>query len=130
VIIGRASNESKANKEKEILKKIEFGPLLSLQERDALVKIVREFAHLFITRHQDLPSITLEEHHIDLLEGAKPIRIRQRHLVPDKASILKAEIDKLLEGGFIIPVKNADWVLPVVIVPKKGGKWRVCVDYI
>ena len=76
-----------------------------------------------------MPSITLEEHDIDLLEGAKPVQIRQRRLAPDKATILKTKIDKLLEGGFIIPVKNTDWVSPMVIVPKKGGKWRVCVDY-
>jgi hypothetical protein len=41
----------------------------------------------------------------------------------DMSAILKAKLDKLLEGGFIVQVKNTEWVSHVVIVPKKGGKW-------
>ena len=26
-------------------------------------------------------------------------------------------------------MENAEWVSPVVVTPKKNGKWRVCVDY-
>ena len=44
-------------------------------------------------------------------------------------NILKAELDRLLEGGFITQVTNTEWISPVVIVPKKGGKWRICVNY-
>lgn len=43
--------------------------------------------------------------------------------------ILKNDLDKLLEGGFIVQVRNTEWVSLVVIVPNKGGKWRVCVNY-
>ncbi|MCO5552515.1 hypothetical protein L7F22_006027 [Adiantum nelumboides] len=32
-------------------------------------------------------------------------------------------------AGFIYPVKDSEWVSPVVVTPKKNGKWRVCVDY-
>ncbi|MCO5560935.1 hypothetical protein L7F22_014555 [Adiantum nelumboides] len=39
------------------------------------------------------------------------------------------EVNKLLKAGFIYPVTNSEWVSPVVVAPKKNGKWRVCVDY-
>ena len=42
---------------------------------------------------------------------------------------MKHEIDKLLKAGFIYPVDRAEWLSPIVIVPKKNGKLRVCVDY-
>mgnify|MGYP000361957774 CR=1 FL=1 len=42
---------------------------------------------------------------------------------------VKEEIDKLLRVGFIRPVKQATWLRPIVVVPKKNGKIRVCVDY-
>ena len=42
---------------------------------------------------------------------------------------LKIEIDRLLAVGFIYQVEYTEWALPVVIVPKKNGKLRVCVDY-
>ena len=38
-------------------------------------------------------------------------------------------MDNLLAAGFIREVKYPEWLANVVVVPKKGGKWRVCVDY-
>ena len=38
-------------------------------------------------------------------------------------------MDNLLEAGFIREIKYPEWLANVVEVPKKGGKWRVCVDY-
>ena len=38
-------------------------------------------------------------------------------------------MEKLLEAGFIREVKYPEWLANVVVVPKKGRKWRVCVDY-
>ena len=48
---------------------------------------------------------------------------------PNYATRVKEEIDKLLRIGFIRPVKQATWLSPIVVVPKKNGKIRVCVDY-
>ena len=38
-------------------------------------------------------------------------------------------MDKLLDAGFIREVEYPEWLANVVVVPKKEGKWRVCVDY-
>ena len=38
-------------------------------------------------------------------------------------------MDNILKVGFIREVKYSEWLANVVVVPKKGGKWRVCVDY-
>jgi hypothetical protein len=43
--------------------------------------------------------------------------------------ILKEELQKLLNVGFIYPISDSEWVSPLVIVPKKNRKWRLCVDY-
>ena len=47
---------------------------------------------------------------------------------PNLRDIVKEEIQKLLEAGFINPILDSEWVSPLVIVPKKNGKWIVCVD--
>ena len=41
---------------------------------------------------------------------------------------IREEIDKLLEAEFIYEIEHTEWVSPIVIVPKKNGKLRVCVN--
>ena len=48
---------------------------------------------------------------------------------PNLRDIVKEEIQKLLEAGFIYSISDSEWVSPFVIVPKKNGKWRVYKDY-
>ena len=48
---------------------------------------------------------------------------------PNYTAKVKEEIDKLLRVGFIRPLKQATWLSPIVVVPKKNGKIRVCMDY-
>ena len=43
--------------------------------------------------------------------------------------MVKEEIDKLLECGFIYPVPYSEWVSPIVVVPKKNGKLRIYQDF-
>ena len=43
--------------------------------------------------------------------------------------VIQTEVDNLLYNGFIIAVKYPEWPANVVVVPKKGNKWRICVDY-
>ena len=43
--------------------------------------------------------------------------------------IVKEELQKLLDAGFIYPISDSEWVSPLVLVPKKNGKLRICVDY-
>ena len=68
-------------------------------------------------------------HKLNVLPSARPIRQKVRRFHPDRHQIIQAEVDNILKAGFIREVKYPEWLANVVIVPKKGGKWRVCVDY-
>ena len=49
---------------------------------------------------------------------------------PNYAKKVKEEIDNFLKARFIAAkVESNDWIFPIVIVPKKNGKLKVCVDY-
>lgn len=52
-----------------------------------------------------------------------------RRLSPEQREVLRDKIVKLLKADIIFPVVHSDWASPVVIVPKKDERWRVCVDY-
>ena len=41
---------------------------------------------------------------------------------------LKRQIDTLLEQGWIRP-SSSPYGAPVLFIPKKDGKWRLCMDY-
>ena len=45
------------------------------------------------------------------------------------AKIVQEELQKLLDAQFIYEIKHSEWVSPIVCVPKKNRKTRVCVHY-
>jgi len=48
---------------------------------------------------------------------------------PNLKDIVKEELQKLLDVGFIYPILDSEWVSPLLLVPKKNWKWRIYVDY-
>ncbi len=48
---------------------------------------------------------------------------------PNYAKVIKHDIDKLLATRFIQPIKEATWLSPIVVVTKKNGKLKICVDF-
>lgn len=68
-------------------------------------------------------------HHIYTKKDAHPVLQRQRRLNLHLKDIVKEELQKLLEVNFIYPISNSKWVSPLGVVPKKNGKWHICVDY-
>ena len=68
-------------------------------------------------------------HHIYTQENISLVRKAQRRMNPALKSIVKDELQKLLDVDFIYPISDSKWVSPLVIVPKKGGKWRICADF-
>jgi hypothetical protein len=43
--------------------------------------------------------------------------------------VIKQDVDKLLGVGFIEFVEEATWLSPTVVVPKKNGKLKICIDF-
>ena len=77
---------------------------------------------------RDSPGYTtLVEHHIATGEHL-PVRQRPYRLPYSQLPVMRAELDKMLELGVIEP-SHSEWSSPVVMVPKKDGTTRFCVDY-
>ena len=54
---------------------------------------------------------------------------RLHHFDEEKHRIIGKEVHKLLTAGFIKEVHHPDWLANPVLVKKKNGKMRMCVDY-
>jgi hypothetical protein len=59
----------------------------------------------------------------------KPKKQRQRNMSKDRILAAKAEVQRLLDTKVIREVKYSDWLANVVLVPKKNGKMRMCIDF-
>ena len=66
------------------------------------------------------------QHTIPICDDAKPVQQRPYDMNPKYEMIVKEEIDKLLDVGFIYEIKHTEWVSPIVSITKKNGKIRVC----
>jgi hypothetical protein len=41
---------------------------------------------------------------------------------------VKIELDRMLEAGIIEPMEELEWISPMVVLDKKIGEIRICVD--
>jgi hypothetical protein len=74
------------------------------------------------------PSDRDIEFSIDLLPGTAPIAKRPYRMAPVEHEEVKKTVDELLANGYIRR-SFSPWAFPVLLVEKKDGAKRICVDY-
>eukprot|EP00253_Pinus_taeda_P006434 PITA_06434 len=118
------------------VKNVEFGPertlkinsYLSTSQEKELCSLLRNHLDAFAWRYKEMKGVhpSICTHHIYIKEDCKPFRQPQRKMNPALKDIVKEELQKLLDVGFIYPISDSKWYL--VLVPKKNGKWRIYVN--
>jgi hypothetical protein len=71
----------------------------------------------------------LSEHELHLDPQAKLLKQRLHHFTQVKKDVIKKEIARLLDPGFMKEVYHPDWIANPILLPKKNKDWRMCVDY-
>ncbi|GKE20730.1 reverse transcriptase domain-containing protein, partial [Tanacetum coccineum] len=122
---------------------------LSVEEKAALIKVLKSHKRAITWKLSDIKGINLEfcTHKILMEEDYKSAVQHQRRVNLKIHDVIKKEVEKLLDAGLIYPISDSPWVSPVHCVPKKGGftvvkndeneliltrlvtGWRVCIDY-
>jgi hypothetical protein len=69
------------------------------------------------------------EHSLDIRARAQPVKQPLCRFDEEKRRAIGEEIHKLMAAGFIKEVFHPEWLANPVLVRKKGGNWRMCVDY-
>src|SRR5450759_607452 len=117
-------------------KKFNVSVTIQKQERELYAELLTQFEDVFAKSHKDLKGIPVEiaSHRIDMLEGSVLVRQKQYRLNPKFSTLVKKELDKLIEAGFIYPILSSEWVSPIVVAPKPPGpngeyRIRLCQDY-
>jgi hypothetical protein len=69
------------------------------------------------------------EHQLQVNPSAKPKKQKLRKMSNEKAEASRAEVQRLLDVGFIREVTYSQWLANVVMVRKRNGKWQMCTDF-
>ena len=69
-------------------------------------------------------------HHLNVKPVVVPKKQPPRRLSKEHSEVVKEEVLKLKQAGAIKEVFYPEWLANIVVVKKKNGKWRVCVDFI
>jgi hypothetical protein len=92
------------------------------------IRMVSEFPNV---SPDDLPRMPPDcdiEFSIDLLPGTAPIAKWPYRMAPVEHEEVKKTIDELLAKGYICR-SFSPWAFPVLLVEKKDGAKRMCVNY-
>ena len=92
-----------------------------------IYKVLVNFEDTFSQHSMDLGCTHLMQHHIETTSD-EPIVRRSYRLSQVKSEALETQVQELVKIGVLEKSESA-WNAPVVMVQKKNGDWRLCIDY-
>ncbi len=102
-------------------------PGLSEKEASQVRALLHRYQSVFSAHEGDLGCTGLLAHDIPLMDDV-PVRQRYRRIPPSEYEVVKAHINQLLEAR-VIRESCSPYASPIVLVKKKDGTLRMCVDY-
>ena len=104
---------------------------LPLQEREQLVELLRRNVDMFAWDAYEAPGLNPKFicHHLNVNPSVTPKRQPPRRPFKEHVEAVKSEVTKLKQAWAIKEVFYLQWLANTVVVKKKTGKWRVCVDF-
>lgn len=89
--------------------------------------ILADFGDLFLAP-TELPPSRAYDHSISLLPNTVPVNCRPYRYSPDQKLEIERQVAKMLHSSLVVP-SLSPFASPVLMVKKKDGSWRFCVDY-
>ena len=90
-------------------------------------ELLKEFIHLFAVHHKAPPVTRKTKHKISTADHL-PIKMRSRRISPEEKEIVRKEVEEMLKFNIIRP-SDSPWRALIVLVEKKDGLIRLCIDY-
>lgn len=100
---------------------------LSTKQVEQAKQVIREFEDIFSKSDEDIGFSSAVKHAIELSDP-KPFKQRHRFIPPAMYEEVRSHLQQLLNIGIIRPSRSP-WASPIVLVRKKDGSLRMCIDY-
>jgi hypothetical protein len=96
-----------------------------------MIRILIENQDVFAWSVYEAPRVSpdLACHVLNIVPNQRPVVQKRRKLAPERASIVMEEVLRLLAAGTIREIQYPTWLSNTVVMKKKNGKWRMCVDF-
>jgi hypothetical protein len=94
---------------------------------ESIQSLLHRYEHLF-DEPKTLPPRRSADHRIPFVLGAQPVKVRPYRYSPVQKTEIEAQLKQMLEQGVIRPSESS-FASPILLVRKKDGSWRFCVDY-
>ena len=94
---------------------------------DEIQQVVANFPSVF-AEPNGLPPKRSCDHRIPLMAGAQPVNMRAYRHKPELKTEIERQVQELLQSG-VIQKSTSQFSSPAILVKKKDGTWRLCIDY-
>lgn len=103
------------------------GDGLTEGEQQQLDQLLHKWQHVFSTHEEDYGHTDAVKHCIPT-GNAEPVWERFRPVPPTLYKEIRCLLKGMLVGG-VIKESCSPWAAPIILVQKKCGAWRFCVNY-
>jgi hypothetical protein len=114
------------------IKQVTISAKLDNKIESELIQFLRDNSDIFAWSAEDLLGVdrSIIEHILDVNKNHPPVKQKLCKLSEERKQVAKAERSSACSTrGVIRLVKYLTWLSNVVLVKKKNGEWRMCVDF-
>ena len=110
---------------------VKISKALTAEQRSRYIKLLKEHVDVFVWSYEELRTYdtAIIQHKVPLKPNVKPFRQKLRRINPALFPVIEKEVKKLLDANIIVPLRYSSWVANLVLVRKKNGEIRLCVDF-
>uniref|UniRef100_A0A2N9F9V4 Reverse transcriptase domain-containing protein n=1 Tax=Fagus sylvatica TaxID=28930 RepID=A0A2N9F9V4_FAGSY len=107
------------------------GSKLSAVDKEQLLQLLMNNREVFAWSVYDASGVSPDFacHTLNIGPKHKLVAQKRQKLAPERATIVLEEVERLLASRTIREVQYPRWLSNTVVVKKKNGKWRVCIDF-
>ena len=115
----------------DLEKFFQIGSQLPQQEKKKLIEFLKQNIDVFAWNTYEAPGVNPEFicHHLNVNPLIVPKKQPPRCPSKEHVEAVRVEVIRLKQARAIKEVFYPEWLANTVVVKKKSGKWRVCVDF-
>ncbi|XP_076949824.1 uncharacterized protein LOC143622615 [Bidens hawaiensis] len=110
---------------------VTIGPTISEIVRKFLKQLLTKNVDIFVWQPADMTGVPqkIAEHKLRVNSVFTPVMQKKRKMGPEKTKAMNEQVQDLLHAGIIRSIQYQTWVANPVIVPKRNGTWRMCIEF-